>query len=250
MTQPNWSARCAICHSPLSTRPEQPIFWWWWWSERKSVLIFLPLPEAPVQPDVYRFMWIWFVTKWLTWLFPPVRLSSIWTCSRLLATNTTKGHQGRTWHAIKRTFTLTVFTIRSSTKRNYKLATTRLSRSLIAWNHVLILHVNLSGKSVNGYTKDTLLRKRQLWSRLVMNAECLSSARLSPIVAQDSVCGKHQWEHPDKHVSIDSVKDFIELTQIKIKAGTTGLFMVGGGTPKNFVKTLLFARSRIRRADA
>ena len=48
--------------------------------------------------------------------------------------------------------------------------------------------------------------------------------------------GKHQWEHPDKHVSIDSVKDFIELTQIKIKAGTTGLFMVGGGTPKNFAQ--------------
>ena len=48
--------------------------------------------------------------------------------------------------------------------------------------------------------------------------------------------GKHQWDHPDKHVSIDSVKDFIELTQIKIKAGTTGLFMVGGGTPKNFAQ--------------
>ena len=48
--------------------------------------------------------------------------------------------------------------------------------------------------------------------------------------------GKHQWEHPDKHVSIDSVKDFVELTQIKIKAGTTGLFMVGGGTPKNFAQ--------------
>jgi len=47
---------------------------------------------------------------------------------------------------------------------------------------------------------------------------------------------KHQWENPDKHVSIDSVKDFRELTQIKIKAGTTGLFMIGGGVPKNFVQ--------------
>lgn len=46
----------------------------------------------------------------------------------------------------------------------------------------------------------------------------------------------HQVANPDKHLSIDSVKDFLELTNIKIKAGTTGLFMVGGGTPKNFAQ--------------
>ena len=47
---------------------------------------------------------------------------------------------------------------------------------------------------------------------------------------------KHQVERPEAHVSIDSVKDFRELTDLKIKAGTTGLFMVGGGVPKNFVQ--------------
>ncbi len=47
---------------------------------------------------------------------------------------------------------------------------------------------------------------------------------------------KHQWTHPDKHVSIDSVKDFLELTMIKMKAKTSGLFMIGGGVPKNFVQ--------------
>ncbi len=47
---------------------------------------------------------------------------------------------------------------------------------------------------------------------------------------------KHQWENPDKHVSIDSVKDFLELTKIKMKAVTTGLFMIGGGVPKNFAQ--------------
>lgn len=46
----------------------------------------------------------------------------------------------------------------------------------------------------------------------------------------------HQIENPDKHVSIDSVKDFLELTNIKIAAKTTGLFMIGGGTPKNFAQ--------------
>lgn len=47
---------------------------------------------------------------------------------------------------------------------------------------------------------------------------------------------KHQVENPDAHLSIDSVKDFRELTEIKIAAGTTGLLMVGGGVPKNFVQ--------------
>jgi deoxyhypusine synthase len=47
---------------------------------------------------------------------------------------------------------------------------------------------------------------------------------------------KHQWDNPDKHVSIDSVKDFLELTMIKMQAKTTGLFMIGGGVPKNFAQ--------------
>lgn len=46
----------------------------------------------------------------------------------------------------------------------------------------------------------------------------------------------HQVENPEKHLTIDSVRDFRELTDIKIKAGTTGLFMIGGGVPKNFVQ--------------
>jgi deoxyhypusine synthase len=46
----------------------------------------------------------------------------------------------------------------------------------------------------------------------------------------------HQEEYQDNHVSIDSVKDFRELTRIKIKAGTSGLLMIGGGVPKNFAQ--------------
>jgi len=46
----------------------------------------------------------------------------------------------------------------------------------------------------------------------------------------------HQWKNPENHVSIDSVKDFLELTKIKIAAKTTGLFMIGGGVPKNFAQ--------------
>lgn len=46
----------------------------------------------------------------------------------------------------------------------------------------------------------------------------------------------HQHTHPEKHVSIDSVKDFYELTKIKMSAPTSGLLMVGGGVPKNFAQ--------------
>jgi len=46
----------------------------------------------------------------------------------------------------------------------------------------------------------------------------------------------HQVKNPKKHLTIDSIADFKELTEIKIKAGTTGLLMVGGGVPKNFVQ--------------
>jgi len=46
----------------------------------------------------------------------------------------------------------------------------------------------------------------------------------------------HQVERKDKHVSIDSIKDFRELTEIKIQANTSGLFMIGGGVPKNFAQ--------------
>ena len=46
----------------------------------------------------------------------------------------------------------------------------------------------------------------------------------------------HQKRHPKAHMTIDSIADFRELTDIKIKAGSTGLLMIGGGVPKNFVQ--------------
>lgn len=52
----------------------------------------------------------------------------------------------------------------------------------------------------------------------------------------------HQWQRKGQPtVSIDSVKDFLELTKIKISAETTGLFMVGGGVPKNFAQDITVA---------
>jgi len=51
----------------------------------------------------------------------------------------------------------------------------------------------------------------------------------------------HQYHHPEKHVAIDSVKDFLELTKIKMAAPTSGLLMIGGGVPKNFAQDTVVA---------
>lgn len=50
---------------------------------------------------------------------------------------------------------------------------------------------------------------------------------------------KHQVDRAKAgkpYMMIDAVADFRELTDIKIKAGTTGLLMIGGGVPKNFIQ--------------
>ena len=46
----------------------------------------------------------------------------------------------------------------------------------------------------------------------------------------------HQEKNPKNHITIDSVREFRELTEIKIKSKTSGLFIIGGGVPKNFVQ--------------
>lgn len=51
----------------------------------------------------------------------------------------------------------------------------------------------------------------------------------------------HQWNNPDENVSIDSAKDFLELTKIKIEAFDTGILMIGGGVPKNFTQDVVVA---------
>ena len=46
----------------------------------------------------------------------------------------------------------------------------------------------------------------------------------------------HQEKNPKKHITIDSIREFRELTEIKIKSKGSGLFMIGGGVPKNFIQ--------------
>ena len=46
----------------------------------------------------------------------------------------------------------------------------------------------------------------------------------------------HQRQRPKDHVTIDSVKDFKELIDLVLRSKDTGIFIVGGGVPKNFVQ--------------
>ena len=46
----------------------------------------------------------------------------------------------------------------------------------------------------------------------------------------------HQEKNPKNCLTIDSIREFRELTEIKIKSKSSGLLMIGGGVPKNFVQ--------------
>lgn len=50
----------------------------------------------------------------------------------------------------------------------------------------------------------------------------------------------HQAERGKKpKVTIDSAQDFFELTRIKVMGNESGLFMIGGGVPKNFAQDVV-----------
>src|SRR5687767_809448 len=49
--------------------------------------------------------------------------------------------------------------------------------------------------------------------------------------------------------SFDSAKDFYELTQIKMNNPVTGLFMIGGGVPKNFAQDIVVAADILMAQD-
>lgn len=48
----------------------------------------------------------------------------------------------------------------------------------------------------------------------------------------------HQMNNKE-HISIDSVKDFRELAKLKMSVNDTGIFVIGGGTPKNFLQDVV-----------
>ena len=60
----------------------------------------------------------------------------------------------------------------------------------------------------------------------------------------------HQENNPKNHITIDAIREFRELTEIKIKSNSSGLFMIGGGVPKNFVQdTVICAELLNKKVD-
>jgi deoxyhypusine synthase len=51
----------------------------------------------------------------------------------------------------------------------------------------------------------------------------------------------HQFHTKGPKLSLDSAKDFLELTQTKLHSQQTGIFMIGGGVPKNFTQDVVVA---------
>lgn len=51
----------------------------------------------------------------------------------------------------------------------------------------------------------------------------------------------HQYHRKGDKVSIDSAKDFLELTKLKVHSKDSAIFMLGGGVPKNFTQDVVVA---------
>ncbi len=58
----------------------------------------------------------------------------------------------------------------------------------------------------------------------------------------------HQYYEEGPVVTIDSGRDFLEITKIKIEYPESGIFMIGGGVPKNFVQDVVVATEVIEKA--
>jgi deoxyhypusine synthase len=89
-------------------------------------------------------------------------------------------------------------------------------------------------KEMGKYLVKNSKKKNSLVQACYENNVPIFSPAFSDSSAGFGLC-LHQ-EGKKEYVSIVSVKDFRELTEVKIRANKTGLFMIGGGVPKNFAQ--------------
>ncbi len=90
------------------------------------------------------------------------------------------------------------------------------------------------------------LRRRQIGEDSLVRIACEKDIPVFVPAFSDSSAGFGLVEHRHERgsspsVSIDSVKDFHELTRIKTKCADTALLMIGGGVPKNFAQDITVA---------
>ncbi len=87
------------------------------------------------------------------------------------------------------------------------------------------------------------LRQKNMGEGSVIRAACEKGVPIFVPAFSDCSAGfglvEHQYKRKNKgKVAIDSVKDFLELTKIKLACAQTGLLMIGGGVPKNFAQDI------------
>ena len=59
----------------------------------------------------------------------------------------------------------------------------------------------------------------------------------------------HQEQNPNNHITIDSIREFRELTEIKLQSKQSGLLMIGGGVPKNFIQDTVVCAELLGKVD-
>ena len=161
--------------------------------------------------------------------------SSTWTSSRRSASTTTGAASSSTTPCCAST-TSTASTTPTSTRTSCSSATARSRRSPTRWRPAPTPRANLSARWGAGWPRIRVARRSRTRScRPPMSTTCRSSARRSP-TERGVRPGRPPGGAPDAHVTIDSARDFRELTEIKIAAGDSGLLMIGGGSPKNFAQ--------------
>ena len=126
-------------------------------------------------------------------------------------------------------------------KTNYASAMMQRGRSPIAWNPGRIPPAKFIREMGAFLTRQDC----KAGDRIVLEAFRADVPIFCPAFSDCSAgfgLVAHQHSRGDEpKVSIDSAKDFYELTQLKVKNPTTGLFMVGGGVPKNFAQDIVVA---------
>ena len=86
----------------------------------------------------------------------------------------------------------------------------------------------------NGHDDSIVLAAYELGVPIFVPALSDCSAGFGFVAHQHARQGKPMF-------SLDTAKDFYELTKLKIENPTTGLLMIGGGVPKNFAQDIVVA---------
>ena len=175
---------------------------------------------------------------WSTRSSPPAPPSSTWISSKRLATSTTKRIEIPDDDTLRSLYIDRIYDtyIDEEAAAGLRLHDRRDRRQPGA---APLLVSRAFIREMGKWLATATARRTTAWSSSPTSMTCRSSARRSPTSSAGFGLVKHQVDAMKRgghYMTLDSIADFRELTDIKIKAGTTGLLMIGGGVPKNFAQ--------------